>query len=287
MKRKIVLLLADTHAGSAYGLTHPETLIECEGPTGQVEQVHPQLNQIQKFLFEEVYRPGLKQVMEFAGKDEVIVLHEGDATQGVKYEPSPISSQIQIAVMNLSEILQYENVRTLRLLKSTPSHALGEQSDSDILICDLLRRTFPNKSIATHWHGEYHIQDVDVLWDASHHGPGRGSRMWLEGNIFRLYLRDLLIRRMLHRQRAPDVVSRSHTHGKLEEHLTVEGHRCWGLITPPMQFPSAYVRQITRSVDEIEMGMLMVEIIRYSPKRCTIYPYWITKTLRLPTQEVL
>lgn len=286
MNRKIILLLSDTHAGSEYGLTHPETILERES-AGKIEQVTPALSEIQRFMFYDIFRPSLAEAMKFAGNDEVIAIHEGDATQGVKYEPGSISDQILIAVQNMTEILKYKNVTKFRMLKSTPSHALGDYSDADVLITTILGKTFPQTDIRTHYHGEYLIKDVDVLMDCSHHGPSRGIRKWLEGNNFRFYMRDILIRKMLRRTRPPDIITRSHTHGKLEEHLTVEGHRCWGFITPPMQFPSAYVRQVTRSVDEIEMGMLMIEVIQHSPTRKTIYPYWLTKTLSLPTKEIL
>lgn len=287
MKRKIILILGDTHAGSQYGLTHPETELHKETQDGRTEKVHPELSEIQKFLFYNIYRPGLQEVMKFAGQDEVVVIHNGDITQGVKYDVSPIASQILIAVTNLSEILKYPNIKRLRLMKGTISHSLGDESDSDLLVTEILSRTFPEIDIKTNYHGEYLIKDVDTLIDISHHGPSKGIRKWLEGNQFRFYMRDILLRKSLRKKRLPDVISRAHTHGRLTEFLELENHPCWGFITPPMQFPSGYVRQVTRSIDEVEMGMLMLEVIYHGPKRKSIFPYWITKRLDITTKEIL
>lgn len=287
MKRTILLLLGDTHAGSQFGLVHPETELEREAEDGKVVTYNPELSEIQKFLFHDIYRPGIQEVMKFAGSDEVVVFHNGDVTQGVVHDKSPISTQLLIAVTNLSEILKYKNVKKLRLMKGTISHSLGDDSDSDLLVASILRKSFPEVDIATNYHGEFLVEDVDTLIDISHHGPSKGVRKWLEGNQFRFYMRDILLRKSLRRKRLPDIISRAHTHGKLEEFLSLDGHRCWGFITPPLQFPSGFVRQITRSVDEVEMGMLMVEIIYYGPQRKTIYPHWITRRLDITTKEVL
>jgi len=289
-KRIIILDVGDTHAGSEYGLLHPETVLERERQDGIIEKYNPTLTEIQKFLFHDIYRPFVQEIMEFAGTDDVIVIHKGDVTQGNKYSEelfSPrLSDQITIAIKNMSEILQYPNVRIFRMIKGTSSHSFQEGS-SDKLVANSLRLMYPEIDIAVQYHGLYTIQSVDTLIDASHHGPSAGSRKWLEGNNFRYYLRDIMIREMLKGNKPPDIISRAHSHTPVEEYLSINDNRTWGFISPAMQFPTGYARQVVSSLFEITMGMLAIEVVLHDNGRKTIYPFWHTKKLDIRTKEIL
>ena len=120
----------------------------------------------------------------------------------------------------------------------------------------------------------------------SHHGVSAGIRKWLEGNNFRYYIRDIVIREMLRKRRPPDIITRAHTHTKLKEFLTVEDNDVWGFITPPMQYPTTYARKVTKSVYEVSMGMLMIEIVLHDSGRKSIYPFWLTKTVDIRNKEI-
>ena len=289
-KRIVILDFGDTHAGSEYGLLHPETILEREREDGTIERYSPELSEIQKFLFYEIYKPFVQEIMEFAGDDDVIAIHKGDVTQGNKYTEellSPrLSDQILIATKNMSEVLKYSNVKIFRMIKGTSSHSFQEGS-SDVLVANNLRLMYPEKDVAVHYHGLYTIQDVNTVVDVSHHGPSAGIRKWLEGNNFRYYLRDIMMRELLKGNNPPDIVSRAHAHTALEEYLSINGHRMWGFISPTMQFPTGYARQVTNSVSGIRMGMLAIEVILHDNGQKTIYPFWYTRELDIRSKEIL
>lgn len=287
-KRIVLLQMGDTHAGSKYGLLHPETELERETETGKIIKYRPELNEIQKLLFYEIYQPGIKEAIRFAGKDDIHVIHMGDPTDGIIYLDDKysikVSDHILMADANAQEVLQYPNVKRYRMIRSTSSHTFGDSSED--LLLRLLRRKYPDKDIATHTHGLYHIKEVNTTIDVSHHGPSSGIRKWLEGNNFRYYMRDIVIREILKRRTPPDIISRAHTHSKLKEFLSVEEYDIWGFITPPMQFPTTYARKVTNSVFEVSIGMLMIEIVLHDSGRKSVYPFWLTKTLDIRNKEI-
>lgn len=280
--------MGDTHAGSKYGLLHPETELERETETGKVVKYNPELNEIQKLLFYNIYRPGIEEAIKFAGKDDIHVIHTGDPTDGVGYTDDVISIKVSdhilMADANAQEVLKYPNVKKYRMIRSTASHTFGDSSED--LLLRLLRRKYPEKDIATHSHGLYNVKEVDTLIDVAHHGPSAGIRKWLEGNGFRFYIRDIVIREILRKRRPPDIISRAHTHTALKEFIAVEDYDVWGFITPPMQFPTTYAKKVTKSVYEVTIGMLMIEIVLHDNGRKSIYPFFLTKTVDTRNKEI-
>ena len=172
MKRILILALGDTHAGSEYGLLHPDTMLERETQVGDIVQYSPELSEIQKFLFYEIFQKGIQELISFAGKDDIYVVHNGDITQGdihVDEVVSPVvSKQIFMATKNMEEILQYPNVKAFRIIKGTSVHGFGNGS-ADELVTQMLRLAHPDIDIAVHSHGLYTIKDVDFIMDVSHH----------------------------------------------------------------------------------------------------------------------
>lgn len=287
-KRIIILALGDTHAGSKLGLTHPNTELERSDEAGKIIKYNPELSDTQKFLFYEVYRPAIKSAMDFAGNDDVHVIHTGDPTDGAKYiedkQSLRVADQVLIADMNMQEILQYENVKRVRIVEGTPSH--GFDGSSEDLLTVLLRRKYPKKDIAHHAHGLYHIKEIDTIIDTAHHGPSAGIRKWLEGNNFRYYLRDILIREALRKRPLPDIILRADKHTAAKEFISLEDHDAWGFITPPLQFPTKYAKQVTNSVFEVKIGMLMIEIVLHNSGRKSIAPFFLTKTIDIRNKEI-
>ena len=288
-KRIVILQVGDTHAGSKYGLLHPETELERETETGEIETYNPPLTEIQRFLFYKVYRPAVQEAVRFAGKDDIYAIHMGDPTDGIAYIEDKatlkVSDQILMADKNAQEILQYPNVKAYRMIRSTASHAFGDASEE--LLLQLLRRQYPEKDIAVHSHGLYTIDQVDTVIDAAHHGPSAGIRKWLEGNNFRYYIRDIVIREMLKRRRPPDIISRAHTHTAHKEFLGIENHDFWGIINPPMQWPTTFAKKVTKSVYDVKIGVTMIEVILHDSGRKTIYPFFLTKEVDIRNKEIL
>lgn len=287
-KRIVLLQMGDTHAGSTFGLLHPNTELERETETGDIVKYNPDLTEIQRFLFYKVYQPAIQEAIKFAGTDDIHVIHLGDPTDGIKYLDDKyslkVSDHILIADQNMQEVLQYPNVKKFRMIDSTHSHTFGGSSED--LLLRLLRRKYPEKDIAYHGHGLYNIKEVDTIVDVAHHGPSSGIRKWLEGNNFRYYIRDIALREMLRKRRPADIYIRAHTHGKLKEFLSIEDNDVWGFITPPMQWPTSFAKQVTNSIYEISVGLLMIEIVLHNNGRKSIYPFWLTKTVDTRTKEI-
>jgi len=76
--RYIVAILSDIHSGHKLGLANPKTKLEDES-NGKVKTFYPQLSETQKFMWE-VYEWGKDETIKLAGKDDVILIHDGDPT---------------------------------------------------------------------------------------------------------------------------------------------------------------------------------------------------------------
>ena len=96
-KRCVVVGLADVHSGHSLGLLNPETVLISEDDEGQVEEWTPDLTETQRRLWH-VYQQNIEQVSDLAGRDEVIVFHDGDLTNGDKYGSLSLATSIRVCV---------------------------------------------------------------------------------------------------------------------------------------------------------------------------------------------
>lgn len=291
-KRFIVLFFSDTHGGQTLGLLNPDTIIMEEGPDEngiiQLSPLPVALNASQKYLWD-LYISQIDQVKKLAGKDEIIVIHNGDVTQGQKYWDSllysSIVNQIIIAEYNMRPMLEIPNVKTMRMTWGTSSHIFGEGT-SPTLVQRNLSIIFPKKDIKTVKHG---LIDVDgVVIDFAHHGPSKGIRAWLSGNQFRYYLKSIFFDELLADSKPPDVFVRSHFHTRVIEKIN-EFTDKWGqleiigIITPSFTMMNDYGRQATRSKNTVSNGMVAVEIINGEIEKV----HWFTETKDIRRKEKL
>ena len=79
--RVIAACMADSHGGHVLGLVDPKTELQSE----KLGIHYPQLNDYQKYLWDDVYIKGIEDTFHLAGRDEIILFHKGDITQGNKY----------------------------------------------------------------------------------------------------------------------------------------------------------------------------------------------------------
>ena len=284
-KRRLVVLLSDTHGGHKLGLLSPETVIYDEDESGNLRPYTPDLMAMQRYLWE-LYTGHIKSVRELAGRDEIIVVHNGDVTQGLKYPEhlvsTRLSDQVLIGFCNLKPWLELRNVRTVRVVKGTASHVLGEGS-SEILIARMLAQAYPNKDVQALYHG---LLDVGgVTFDCAHHGPFPGSRNWLKGNVARYYLRSLMLDDVLHGRDPPRVVARAHYHVYVREtlRLEVEGqeHASDLIITPSYCGVGDHGRRVTRSTSLQTHGLVACEVVGGELR--DVHPF--KETLDLRTYE--
>jgi len=260
LKRRIVPVISDTHGGHKLGLCLPTVVLE-RMENGQVEKYNPQLSETQKFMAE-TYEWGVSEIIKLAGKDEIIPIFNGDPTHGkasfLEVMGTRMSDQIDIAKEPIDRWLQYKNVRTVRLSIGTGIHELGEGSAS-ILITHALRDKYPNKDIGVVYHG---VLDIDgFLIDYAHHGPNIGTRVWLEGNELRYYLRSIMLGSILKGRTPPNLVLRGHYHQYKREWLELNGYESWICLLPGFTFKDDYTRRATRSQSDQSVGMLAFELI--------------------------
>lgn len=260
MERKIVALLGDTHAGSKLALMPPDVTLHDEAPNGQVVDLTPEQTASQRYLWE-MYRRHIDQTMQIAGRDEVVVVHNGDVCQGNKYPVELVSTrvadQVIIACANLSRWLEHSNVKTMRLMASTGSHAFGEAT-ADILVAEMMQQRYAGASVQAMYHGLLEVGGV--TFDVAHHGPYPGSREWLRGNVARLYLVDLMLREIANGNTPPRVVVRSHYHSFVRVEAEVGMHRSVLYVLPSYAMVGDYTHQAARSPDRITNGMLALEV---------------------------
>lgn len=286
MKRRLIAILSDTHAGHKLGLANPETELE-QIENGQKVKYNPSLSETQKFMWE-VYQWGIKETFKLAGKDEIILIHNGDPTHGkapfLETISSQVSDQILMAEANFDEWLQYSNIHTVRFAVGTGLHELGEASSS-ILITNALQNKHPNLDIGVVYHG---LLDVDgFLIDYAHHGPNIGIREWLKGNVLRLYLRSIMISEIMRGKIPPHLILRGHYHTYQKEYMEImvsgKVYESWGILLPGFTFKDSYTRRATKSEYMQTVGIVVVELLNgYLYKT---YPF--IKVVDIRTKEIL
>lgn len=284
--RYIVAILSDTHHGHKLGLCLTKTKLE-DITNGKVTIYHPQLSETQKFM-EEVHEWGKEEIFKLAGKDEVVLIHDGDPTHGkapfLETMGTRMEDQFLIAETTFDEWLKHKNVKTVRFAAGTGVHEMGESSSS-LNIANSLRRSYPEKDIGVVYHGLLDVKGFTI--DYAHHGPNVGSRKWLEGNELRLYLRSIMMSEMMSGHRPPHLVIRGHYHTYRREFLEIGSSgkftESWAMLLPGFTFKDDYTRRATRSDFKQTVGMIALEIIDGTLTRT--FPY--IKTVDLRTREIL
>ena len=289
-KRTIAALMSDSHAGHELGLLHPETEFELDDG----HKFFPTLNPVQKHLWSEVYVPGVDDIVRLADGDEIILFHLGDISQGgthiVEASYGGIAYQTDIALNNFRpwfehpQVKKKKNVKKLRIAKGTPEHNFGKGS-AEILSKRLLKGIYPHVDVNALYHGLASLSGITI--DYAHHGPSQSVRKWLEGNLARYYLRDIMMKEILAKREPPSLVLRGHYHSYVKETLWIGGesedYESTLIVVPSLCMIDEYARKITRSNYQITNGMVAVEIIDGQ-----IYKtYKFAETIDIRTKEQL
>jgi hypothetical protein len=266
-QRRVMLVdISDTHGGNRFGLLNPATVLVDEDPlSGMVNKLPVQLNASQQFIWE-AYSANMQAVQDAAGEDEIIVIHNGDATQGDKHPELLVSNrksdQILIARDNLAPWLEIPNVKAMRIVIGTEAHNMGKGM-AEYLLAELLAKQYPHKDIQAVYHD---LIDIDgYIVDTSHHGPNQSVRFWLNGNTARYYLQDLMLRSIMAGNKPPDLVLRAHFHTWINEVVSVVvenvEYTSRIIVTPSHCMIGDYVRQALRSLAGIQVGGAAFEIV--------------------------
>lgn len=284
--RYIVAILSDIHSGHRLGLCNPKTVLE-DITNGKVTTYNPQLTETQNFMWE-VHEWGKEETIKLAGKDDVILIHDGDPTHGkapfLETMTTRMSDQFAIAEANFDVWMKHKNVKMVRFAAGTGVHEMGESSSS-LTIADALRRSYPEKDIGVVYHGLLDIKGFTI--DYAHHGPNVGSRSWLTGNELRLYLRSVMMSEMMSGHRPPHLIIRGHYHTYRREFLEISSNgnfiESWAMLLPGFTFKDDHTRRATRSDFKQTVGMVALEIVDGNLVRT--FPF--IKTVDIRTQEII
>jgi len=293
MTRKIVAILSDTHAGHKLSLMNPATVL-WEDAMGAAEQgrdpapYHPSLTATQRYLWD-CYQEDLCEVAALADDDPLVLVHNGDITQGARYPEHLVdetqAAQVEIAAWNLMPWLELPNLQAVRIIHGTQSHEFGRGSAARLVV-GRLRGEHADLDITDLRHALF---DVDgVLLDIAHHGPSPGIRNWTNGNQLLYYLRSLMLDALVAGHEPPRVVVRGHFHEYVQGWLQLpapppRNYEAHILMVPGYTMLSHYAVQATRSASTQACGLVALEVV--GGKLAGIHPYW--RRLDLRTKESL
>jgi len=264
MSRTIHVAMADSHAGHRLCLCNPDALLGADDPSDELAR-KPSMTKFQHSLWD-FYEHNIQWVREFAGNDPVVVSHDGDLTHGNKYKEGLMEidmvDQIRLAAANLRPWFTIPNVVAMRIIQGTGVHTMDGGSESEV--AERLRGEFPGRDIKVSPHSLMTIGGA--TFDVAHHGPTAGSRKWLEGNVSRYYLRDLMMRCLLDGDTPPQVVLRAHRHVFVPmEFLAIyrgqQMYTSWLLLIPPLCGITSYARKVASSPSKLTVGFWAIEVI--------------------------
>jgi hypothetical protein len=247
------------------GLLNPNTTLKEIDEEGAVREYRPQLNHTQVYLYGE-RQANISKTIEWAGGDPIDLVHAGDITHGNAHPWALVSDrtgdQYIIARDNAASWLDYPQVKSLRVAIGTEAHNFGLGS-AETVVVEMLRGQYPKRNIEAVYHGLLNVHGVTV--DYAHHGTSPGIRRWTEGNVARLYLRDLMMRDADEGKPPPRLVIRGHYH---QFHHTTIHERLRGkwwtsdlIILPSYCGMDDYGHKATRSRAYQHHGMVAVEIV--------------------------
>lgn len=198
----------------------PDIELFDEDELGNWEPYTPRMTEVQKYLWES-FEEDLAGAEKYAGGAPVVVIVNGDVTHGLKYPYELVSTraadQITIAVGYMKRVMELPNVIAVRLVIGTGAHELGEGT-SPILVARELRTLYPSVDIRTLNHGLLKISGVRA--DVAHHGPSKGIRNWLRGNVLYLYGLSIVQDHIDMGKEPPRVIVRGHRHEYVHRVIT-------------------------------------------------------------------
>jgi hypothetical protein len=280
--RKCKATLNDIHSGHKLALLNPATVLYEENEAGEMKPYSPALTESQNYLWE-LYCGHVSESLRYADGCPLLVNVNGDICQGTKHPghwvSNRLSDQVAIAVANLEPWFSYANLTHVRISIGTAAHNFGIGA-AEMLVASHLAALYPQVDVRVANHGLLTYEGV--TFDYAHHGPGKGIRNWLYGNMARFYLRDLMQRDIMAGRVPPRVVERAHAHVKVHEVLETGGHTSDLFVVPSYCMMDDYAVQVTKSIEGLTHGLLVHECEdgRHAWQ-------WLTKTLDVRMQESL
>lgn len=282
--RKVKATLNDIHSGHKGALLNPNTILYEENQDGDMKPYSPALTESQEYLWD-IYCQDKAEAFRYADGCQMVLSLNGDITQGIKHMghwvSNRMSDQILIAVANIEPWFEYPQLTHVRISIGTSAHNFGIGS-AEMLVGQILSDRHPGVDVRVVNHGL--MTYGGVTFDSAHHGPGKGLRNWLYGNVARFYLRDLMQRDIIAGRVPPRVVERAHAHVKVHEVLETGDHVSDLFVVPSYAMMDDYAVQVTKSIEGLTHGMLLHEVD--DDKGWTGYQ-WLTRTIDVRAEETI
>ncbi len=257
--RALVAAFADPHCHLRCGLLNPNTLLETDIP--RIKK-RPKLTDTQEYLWE-TYIEDIGKICELAGADPVLLVIAGDWMQGMKYSEQLMSNvpsdQTAIAVAIIEPWMKLKNLKAIRIAQGTGAHdPVGSLTTQAYR---LLKALYPKIDIEVSFHAVATLRGLDI--DYTHFGPHPGSRKWLEGNIVRYNLKDMMIDDICYGDEPARIYIRAHRHTLRHEAVEVYGkpdRYADMFLLPPSSGMSYYAKNIVPK-KRLVTGRVAMEII--------------------------
>jgi hypothetical protein len=263
--RLVIGVMADPHANYTYGLMRTDISLDPrdENEDEWVPQSTPTQVQLWKWQVGDRER-----IVDLAAGDRMGFILAGDVGHGTFLPDNTrvsarLSDEYKIAVDFLMPWAELPNMAWMRFVHGTGVHSM-KRGSAELLVAQMLRDK-TGKDIRAWYHLDLKVDGVQI--DVAHKGPPTGTRIWLEGNEVRYYVRNMMLKDLVDGIRPPDVVLRAHYHDRILElvhvHTRKATYRTWGAVCPANSlFQDDYTKQVTRSKHLMTAGMLAIEVMR-------------------------
>lgn len=245
-------VIADTHCGHDLGLINPGVKLWREGKSGLYEY-SPKLSEFSKYLWHDVYIPGVKKILKFSTEIPLVLLHLSDVIQGDRYDSTVVrENQVIIAESIFDPWYMLKNLKAIKVVGGTDAHDFA-YAPTISMVRSMNSKKVPVSAVL---HGLIQRPDGFEI-DYTHHGPHQGIRSHTRGRVAAYALRDLINFELKHRGRCANLYLRAHRHNLLDVKDHDGDHMHWSrlIISPSLSGMNAYARKVTQSTHYIKNGL--------------------------------
>ena len=282
---KTIAVTSDWHGNFKYGLMNPNVILYDEDEAGNLKPYSPKPTATQEYLWHLHVDRIIPEVKEYSKGTDLILLSLGDPTHGNHFMNELVSTrqgdQIEIALSNFMPWYELSNLVSARFAIGTENHEFGEGTATH-LIANSLAREFKNIDTKALNYGLANINGVTISF--AHHGPGAGSRVWLEGNTATWHLRSRMMDDIMRGKKPPDLYLYGHVHTYVNVLLQMQEYESRLIICPSMCVMSGFARKATKSNYIVQNGVVL---FRITADGQLSKPHTIIEELDLRTKEVL
>jgi hypothetical protein len=258
--RTVLVVVADTHAGSSTGLLPKGNWTGMDGQTVQRSTGQRVLGQ----QWDECW----ERVAQLRKGARLVVVHNGDAIDGFHHNTTQVitnntEEQKQMHLGSMDDALQRVNFKKsdqLYYVYGTESHVGGteEAIARDLGAVPCIEPTSGRDGRYVHYRLKLNVNGV--RFDIAHHGIGAGGRMWTRTNGCYLAAKDHYLRSLEYGTPRADYLIASHFH----EYITAvyDGHNgsTRAIITPAFQLKTAYGNRVARhKLASIGLVIIVIE----------------------------